>query len=170
MKSSCRRGYEGAGDSLREGDVLPDFKEVKVRKRPIVTMKMIRYPPQDPNVPDQLGTGAQIDFGGVTVLLQEPERDGLEVWHDEREEWLPIPAVEDVYVVDVGDLLSRWSGREYKSARHRVLNQSGKERISCATFWNGNAYATNPLKPNDSDKEAVEQCMFKRFQKAILPF
>lgn len=30
LKNSCRRGYEGAGDSLREGDALPDFKEVRV--------------------------------------------------------------------------------------------------------------------------------------------
>ena len=30
LKNPCRRGYEASGDSLREGDALPDSKEVRV--------------------------------------------------------------------------------------------------------------------------------------------
>lgn len=131
----------------------------------MVMMKMIRYPPQDTTKPEQFGIGAHTDFGGVTVLLQQPDREGLEVWHEAREQWLPVPAIEDVYVINVGDMFSRWSGREYKSARHRVINKSGKERISCATFWHGDAYATNPLNPNDPVKDTIGQCMVKRFVK-----
>jgi len=30
LKNPCRRGYEASGDSLRDGDALPDSKEVRV--------------------------------------------------------------------------------------------------------------------------------------------
>ena len=33
-------------------------------------------------------------------------------------------------IVNVADLLSRWTGGIYKSTPHRVVNQSGKERLS----------------------------------------
>jgi non-haem dioxygenase in morphine synthesis N-terminal len=30
LKNPCRRGYEGSGDSMQDGDALPDSKEVRV--------------------------------------------------------------------------------------------------------------------------------------------
>jgi len=38
-------------------------------------------------------------------------------------------------VVNVGDLLGRWSNDRFASAPHRVLNRSGHQRISIATFY-----------------------------------
>lgn len=133
-------------------------------KRPIIMMKMIRYPPLSATLPGQFGVGAHSDFGGVTVLLQQPGREGLEVWHDESEAWLPVPAVQDVLVINCGDMIQRWSGGVYRSARHRVINKSADaERFSCATFWHGDFSATNPLNPNDPNKDTVGQLLLRRF-------
>jgi len=132
-------------------------------KRPIVMMKMIRYPPANKTLAGQFGVGAHNDFGGVTVLLQQPDREGLEVWVEAKQEWLPVPAIEDVYVINCGDMIQKWSGGEYQSARHRVINKGNEERISCATFWHGDFNATNPLNPNDPNKETVGQLLVKRF-------
>lgn len=132
-------------------------------KRPIVMMKMIRYPPLKDTRPGQFGVGAHTDFGGVTVLLQQPGREGLEVWVDEKEEWLPVPSIEDVYIINCGDMIQKWSGGKYKSAKHRVINKGNTERLSCATFWHGDFTATNPLNPNDPSKETVGQLLMKRF-------
>ncbi|KAF1829263.1 2OG-Fe(II) oxygenase [Decorospora gaudefroyi] len=133
-------------------------------KRPLVQMKMIRYPSPSATLPGQFGVGAHNDFGGVTVLLQQPGKDGLEVWLEEQQTWLSVPAVEDVYVINCGDMIMKWSGGQYKSVRHRVINKSEGERLSCATFWHGDVFATNPLNPNDPNKETVGQLLVKRFR------
>ncbi|PVI03763.1 2OG-Fe(II) oxygenase [Periconia macrospinosa] len=135
-------------------------------KRPMVIMKMIRYPPLEKTLPDQFGVGAHTDFGGVTVLLQQPGRDGLEVWTEERKEWVPVQALEDVYVINCGDMISQWSGGRYKSAKHRVINKADKQsRLSCATFYHGDALARNPLNNDDPNKATVGQRLIARFQK-----
>lgn len=133
-------------------------------KRPLIQMKMIRYPKESATLPGQFGVGAHTDFGGVTVLLQEPGREGLEVWVDDKEAWLPVPSLEDVYIINCGDMVQRWSGGQYKSAKHRVINRANEERLSCATFWHGDVYATNPLNPSDPNKETVGQLLVKRFR------
>jgi isopenicillin N synthase-like dioxygenase len=145
---------QGLGHSA---DLLKDFA-----KKPVVMMKMIRYPPLSKTKPGQFGVGAHTDFGGVTVLLQQPGRDGLEVWYEG--EWVQVPAIEDVMVINMGDMIQKWSGGEYMSAKHRVINKGDAERISCATFWHGDLQTTNPLNPNDPSKETVGQLLVKRFK------
>ena len=97
-------------------------------------------------------------------MLQQPGKDGLEVYHNE--EWIPVQALEDIYVINCGDMLMRWSGGQYKSAKHRVINKADSEcRLSCATFFHGDLFATNPLNPADPNKDTVGQLLVKRFRK-----
>lgn len=149
---------------LLEGLGQPTSTVQKFAKRPIVPMKMIRYPPHREAREGQFGIGAHTDFGGVTILFQQPTKDGLEVWHEGREEWISVPAVEDLFVINCGDMVQRWSGGVYKSARHRVINKVVGNRMSCATFWHGDIYATNPLRPDDNNKETVGSLLAKRFR------
>ena len=149
---------------LLEGLGQPPTMVNQFAKRPFVPMKMIRYPPQSQAQTGQFGIGAHTDFGGITILFQQPGKDGLEVWHEGQEEWIEVPALEDLYVINCGDMVQRWSGGEYKSARHRVINKAEGERMSCATFWHGDVYATNPLRPDDPNKETVGQLLAKRFR------
>lgn len=133
-------------------------------KKPVVPLKMNYYPRPSGTLPGQFGAGAHTDFGGVTVLLQDPGKDGLEVWLEDKQEWLPVAALEDVLVINCGDMIQRWSGGQYKSIRHRVINKSDVERMSCALFWHGDIKATNPLNPDDPDKVTVGQLWMKRFK------
>ena len=132
-------------------------------QRPIVQMKMIHYPGKEDTFPGQFGVGPHTDFGGVTVLLQQPDRHGLEVFHEGKKEWLPVQAIEDVIVINCGDMIQKWSAGRYKSAKHRVINKTNQDRYSCATFWHGDFGATNPLNPNDASKDTVGKLLLQRF-------
>ena len=49
--------------------------------------------------------------------------------------WIDAPPVEGSFVVNVGDLLARWTNDRFRSTLHRVINASGRERYSIATFY-----------------------------------
>jgi isopenicillin N synthase-like dioxygenase len=84
---------------------------------------------------------------------------------EDKQAWLPVQALEDVYVINCGDMIMNWSGQRFKSAKHRVINKADNEaRLSCATFFHGDVYATNPLNPEDPDRSTVGQLLIKRFK------
>lgn len=82
--------------------------------------------------------GAHTDFGNVSVLLQEKDRDGLEVWYPKTETWIPVPVKEQSYVINMGDMMQKWTAGYYKSALHRVVNHNVLPRYSAPFFMNGN--------------------------------
>lgn len=63
---------------------------------------------------------------------------GLEVLHKPTQTWHPVPAIPEAYVINIGDLLQRWTNNRYKSTMHRVLSPlSERDRYSCAFFNEG---------------------------------
>ena len=129
-------------------------------------LKLLRYPAHTSVDPRQYGSGEHSDYGGITILLQQPGKDGLEVWHAATKQWIYVPAVEDKFVINLGDMVQKWTGGEYKSTVHRVLNKVGGERFTVPAFWYGDLDATNPLNPNDKSGETVSQHLKKQFNRA----
>jgi isopenicillin N synthase-like dioxygenase len=52
-----------------------------------------------------------------------------------------VQPVEDALVINIGDLMQRWTNDRFRATRHRVINMSGKERVSLACFGNTNYHA-----------------------------
>ena len=108
---------------------LPEDFFVRTSVKPLSRASFVYYPPQPEAMgADQFGVGPHTDFGVLTVLCQD-SNGGLQVETAEGE-WIEAPPVEGTLVVNVADLLSRWTDGAYKSTPHRVVNTSGRERLS----------------------------------------
>jgi isopenicillin N synthase-like dioxygenase len=111
---------------------------------PLQRTQAIFYPPQPPDDHEGFGVAPHTDFGCITLLWQD-DNGGLEVRERSTGEWIPAPPLPDTLVVNVGDLLGRWSNDRFASTPHRVVNRSGHERFSIATFYDPNFSA--PIDP-----------------------
>jgi isopenicillin N synthase-like dioxygenase len=115
-------------------DADPAFFADKYRKR-LQRTQAVYYPPQPPDAgEDQFGVAPHTDFGCITLLWQD-ESGGLEVLERRSRSWIPAPPIPGTLVVNVADLLARWTNDRYASTPHRVINRSGHERLSIATFY-----------------------------------
>jgi len=102
---------------------------LKTCNRPLSRASFVYYPAQPAECgTEQFGVGPHTDFGVLTVLCQD-DTGGLQV-QDVRGDWIHAPPIDGTLLVNVGDLLSRWTAGQYKSTPHRVVNTSGRERLS----------------------------------------
>ena len=69
----------------------------------------------------QMRMGEHSDFGTITLLWQVNDVPGLQV-QDLEGAWHSVPWVQDGVVVNIGDLLQRWTNDYFKSTKHRVIN------------------------------------------------
>jgi isopenicillin N synthase-like dioxygenase len=110
--------------------------------KPLQRTQIIYYPPQPPMADaDQFGLAPHTDFGCITLLWQDGN-GGLEILERSSGSWIPAPPIPGTLVINVGDLLGRWTNDRYASTPHRVVNRSGRERFSIATFHDPDFRAT----------------------------
>jgi len=79
----------------------------------------------------RFAAGAHSDYGCLTILFAP--MPGLQILRNNV--WLDVQPLPDGFVINIGDMLERWTGGLYKSTIHRVVNRSGEERYSCPFFF-----------------------------------
>ena len=88
-----------------------------------------------PPEPGQLRAGAHTDFGAVTILAMTDGRGGLEARTPDGR-WLPVQAPKGSLVVNLGDMMARWTNDRWVSTLHRVatpeVGDDGSRRLSMA--------------------------------------
>jgi isopenicillin N synthase-like dioxygenase len=112
--------------------VAPDYFNARFAK-PVTRGTLVYYPPQDPDAgEEQFGVAPHTDYGVMTLLHQD-STGGLQV-RARSGEWVMAHPIPGTLVINVGDLLARWTNDRFRSTDHRVVNASGRERYSIAVF------------------------------------
>jgi isopenicillin N synthase-like dioxygenase len=119
----------------------------------MTTMTVTNYPdqPHEP-APGQLRCGAHTDYGAMTILKSEDKPGGLEVVTKDGR-WMSVPMVPGTFVINLGDLMARWSNDRWVSNLHRVANPPrdkaiGSRRQSLIYFFHPNYDATIECPPS----------------------
>lgn len=120
---------------------LPDGYFSKSFEKPTTFLRLLHYPPQPEGAPDdQFGSAPHTDYGAITMLAQDGA-GGLHVRHRSGE-WIVATPVAGTFVVNIGDVMARWTNDRYVSTEHRVINAGGGDRYSVPFFFDPNMNVT----------------------------
>jgi isopenicillin N synthase-like dioxygenase len=102
---------------------------------PATALRLIHYPPALAGAP--FGAHPHTDYGFLTILAQDAA-GGLEV-QTMTGDWIAAQPRPDTFVLNIGDILARWTNDCFRSTAHRVRNpSSSRSRYSVAYFFDPN--------------------------------
>lgn len=144
FRDAVQSYYDGSfqvGLKILEGFALylgqqPDFFS-RHFTRPIADMVLNHYYGHELALSlgaTEIASGAHTDHGIVTILWQD-DSGGLEVL-DRNDSWIAVPPVPNSYVINVGELMRRWSNGRFRATVHRVVHTRNASRLSMPLFCN----------------------------------
>ncbi|HEY0297022.1 MAG TPA: 2-oxoglutarate and iron-dependent oxygenase domain-containing protein [Bordetella sp.] len=122
-------------------------------RHPLVRARLLHYPPQTVDSQSgQFGAAEHTDYGCITLLWQD-DVGGLQV-KNRAGKWVDAPYIEGTFVINIGDMLARWSNDLFVSTPHRVVNDSGRERYSIPVFYDPDYETEVECLPNCATAES----------------
>jgi isopenicillin N synthase-like dioxygenase len=119
-------------------------------EKPTTFLRLLHYPPQPPLEDEQIGSAPHTDYGVITLLAQD-DAGGLQV-RPRGGDWIEAPPIANTYVLNVGDMLARWTNMRFVSTPHRVINRSGGDRYSLPYFFDPGMDALIECLPTCTDE------------------
>ncbi|KAG8045936.1 hypothetical protein GUJ93_ZPchr0008g12133 [Zizania palustris] len=112
------------------------FDKPEMLGEPIATLRILHYEGQVSNPAKGVyGAGAHSDYGLITLLATD-DVVGLQICKDSSAQpqvWEYVAPVKGGFIVNLGDMLERWSNCIFRSTLHRVV-LDGRQRYSIAYF------------------------------------
>ncbi|MDP2504977.1 isopenicillin N synthase family oxygenase [Oceanobacter sp. 3_MG-2023] len=127
-------------------DLKADFF-APLSNKPMAQMRVLSYPSQEGPIDErQIGIGPHSDYECFTILCTD-ETPSLQVLNCAGE-WIQAPPIPGAFIVNVGDLMARWTNGYFASTLHRAINRSGKQRYSIPFFYGTNSDAMIEVLPS----------------------
>ncbi|HEX5325833.1 MAG TPA: 2-oxoglutarate and iron-dependent oxygenase domain-containing protein [Acetobacteraceae bacterium] len=114
-------------------------------------LRFLHYPPQDADQDNLFGQAPHTDNSFMTVLART-DVPGLAVRLPSGE-WFPPPLIPGTLLINLGNIMRRWSNDRFLSTPHGVLNESGTDRYSIAYFHSPNPDAVIEPLPSCVDAD-----------------
>ncbi|ERN15138.1 2-oxoglutarate-dependent dioxygenase tropC [Amborella trichopoda] len=112
------------------------FDKPEMLGEAMVTLRLLRYEGKASNPEKGIyGAGAHSDWGFLTLLATD-DVFGLQICRHKDAQprvWEYVAPLRGAFVVNLGDMLERWSNCIFRSTLHRVVS-NGQERYSIALF------------------------------------
>ena len=100
------------------------------------TLRFLHYPPQEDRSENTFGTAPHTDNSFMTALARN-DVPGLAV-RLPNGEWFPPPVIPGTFLINLGNIMRRWSNDRFLSTPHGVINETGADRYSIAYFHSPN--------------------------------
>lgn len=137
---------------------LPEAYFAEAYSDPSLVLRFVNYPDQiEPPKPGQMRYGEHHDYGALTILRQDSAPGGLQI-KDGDGEWKEAGVVPNSFVINVGDLMARWTNNRWRSTLHRVSNPDrgltgSTRRLSMVAFTGPNEHSEVACLPSCADAE-----------------
>ena len=126
----------------------PDFFAPYFAEEGHANLRFLHYPPQESAEDNLFGQAPHTDNSFMTALART-DVPGLAVRLPSGE-WFAPPVIPGTFLINLGNIMRRWSNDRFLSTPHGVLNESGIDRYSIAYF-----HSPNP----DSVIECLPSCI-----------
>ncbi|KAK1565643.1 hypothetical protein Q3G72_031594 [Acer saccharum] len=116
------------------------FEKVGALDAPMPFLRLLHYPGKlESSDEETYGASAHSDYGMITLLASDGV-PGLQVCRDKSQHprvWEDVPNIKGAFIVNIGDMMERWTNCLFRSTLHRVM-PTGQERYSAALFLDPN--------------------------------
>ncbi|KAF7810077.1 2-oxoglutarate-Fe(II) type oxidoreductase hxnY-like [Senna tora] len=126
------------------------FEKIGALNKPSAFLRLLHYPGEVVPYEETYGASAHSDYGMITLLVTDGV-GGLQICKEKFKQpqvWEDVSHIEGAFIVNIGDMMERWTNCLYQSTLHRVM-PTGKERYSMAFFFDPNS---------DCVVECLESC------------
>ena len=165
LHAMCDRMLPGFAAAL---DMPPDFFAPFFANEAHANLRFLHYPPQQDMSENTFGTAPHTDNSFMTALART-DVPGLAIRLTSGE-WFAPPVIPGTFLINLGNIMRRWSNDRFLSTPHGVINDSGTDRYSIAYFHSPNPASVIECLPSCVSAENPARYPAAVYRELVLEF